>query len=139
MKSKLTVAFAAVGTAAMLTVVAGCGSSDSTSVPTGADLQGTWSQSGSGYEAGNPVSWENQTIVIDKADGQGFAGYKEYTPAGGQPQKETLNGVIGVDGNILIVDEDGKFEGQLNGNTLQGQYSEVGDDATAMNLEISKQ
>ena len=50
-----------------------------------------------------------------------------------------MNGVIGVDGNILIVDEDGKFEGQLNGNTLQGQYSEVGDDATAMNLEISKQ
>ena len=105
-------------------------------VPTGADLKGSWVQSGEGFEQGSPVTWENQSVVIDAADGQGFAGYKEYTPAGGQPQKEVINGVIGVDGKILIVDSDGTFQGRLSDGELQGQYAEVGADAAAVNLVI---
>lgn len=68
----------------------------------------------------------------------GFAGYKEYTREGEKPQKEIVNGVIGIDGNIVIVDDDGTFEGRLIDGKLQGQYVEVGEDATAINLVISR-
>jgi len=108
------------------------------SVPTGADLKGTWIQTGAGFEQGAPVTWENQTVVIEEASGQGFAGYKEYQGANEQPQKEAVNGVIGLDGSILIVDGDGTFQGRLSDGKLQGQYAEVGDDAAAINVEISR-
>ncbi len=134
---KRTIA-AAFGAAAVSTLV-GCGAETSAAVPTGADLKGTWNQAGAGYENGQPVRWDNQTVVIDEADGQGFAGYKEYTRAGEQPQKESVNGVIGPAGEILIVDEDGHFTGRLVDGTLRGQYAEVGDDATAINLELTRQ
>ena len=88
---------------------------------------------------GTPVTWQNQTVVIDEAEGQGFAGFKEYAREGEQPQKEVLNGVIGPNGDILIVDEDGTFAGQLTDGRLQGQYAESGDDAAAINLELSRQ
>lgn len=125
--------------AVLVATVSACGSDTSASVPSGADLQGTWTQSGAGFERGQSITWEDQTVVIEQADGQGFTGYKEYTPEGGQePQRETLNGVIGTDGNVLIVDEDGTFQGQLSGDTLRGQYAEAGEDATAMNLELTR-
>ena len=40
--------------------------------------------------------------------------------------------------DILIVDEDGLFEGRLVDGRMQGQYAEIGDDATAINLELSR-
>lgn len=136
MKRLISATVAAVGAGVVLTAVAGCGSDSSASVPTGADLKGTWSQSGAGFEKGVPVTWENQAVVIEKADGQGFAGFKEYTREGGKTQREAVNGVVGLDGNILFVDQDGKFEGRLIDGKLQGQYAEVGDDAAAINVEI---
>ena len=128
----------AVGAAAVICVAVGCGPDTSARVPTGAELRGTWNQAGAGYENGEPVTWENQTVVIDEADGQGFAGFKEYTREGEAPQKEVVNGVIGLNGDILIVDEDGRFDGRLIDGKIQGQYAEIGDDATAINLELSR-
>lgn len=124
--------------AAGAAISAGSACAADTSVPTGADLRGTWTQNGAGYENGVPVTWENQTVVIDEADGQGFAGFKEYTREGEPPQREIVNGVIGPDGNILIVDEDGRFEGRLVDGTLRGQYAEIGDDPGAINVELSR-
>jgi len=54
----------------------------------------------------------SRAIQLDKSDGQGLAGFKDYTRKGKQ-QKEAVNGVIGLDGNVLIVDEDGTFQGRL--------------------------
>ena len=77
--------------------------------------------------------------MVTEATGQGFTGYKEYTPEDGQPQKETINGVIAPDGDILITDDDGFTEGTLSGTTFSGQYAQVGEDSTAMNVEWTKQ
>ncbi len=136
----------AVVSAVAVIALAGCATDDtapvssaSVTAPTGADLVGTWTQSGAGFEGGVAVTWDNQTVVIEKADGQGFAGFKEYTREGEQPQKETLSGVVGLDGNVLIVDDDGTFEGRLADGKLEGQYAEVGKDAAAINVVISKQ
>lgn len=139
MKPTIRTTLAAVGAAAAIAAVAGCSSNPTATAPTGADLKGTWTQSGTGYENGVPVTWEGQTVVIEQAQGQGFTGFKEYTPEGGQPQKEVVNGVIGVDGAVLIVDEDGRFEGRLTDGKLQGQYAETSaEDATAMNVEMTR-
>lgn len=129
-------AFAFVCAAAVIITVASC---SSVQVPTGEDLKGTWIQTGAGYEKGRPVTWENQTVVIEKADGQGFAGFKKYTREGEQPQREAVNGVIGLNGDVLIVDEDGKFEGRFVDGKLQGQYAETGDDAAAINVELTRE
>ena len=83
-----------VGTAALIAALTGCWTDRAASAPTGADLKGTWVQQGTGYENGAPLTWENQTVVIDEADGQGFSGFKEYTREGQPPQKEIINGVI---------------------------------------------
>jgi hypothetical protein len=139
MKLMIRAGVLAIGAATTIVAVAGCGAESSESVPTGADLTGTWIQSGAGYEQGAPVVWENQTLVIESADGQGFTGFKEYTREGEQPQREAVNGVIGLDGNILIVDGDGRFDGRLTDGKLQGQYGESGADAAAINVEISRQ
>jgi hypothetical protein len=106
-------------------------------VPTGAELQGTWAQTGAGFERGRSVNWA-QTVVIDKADGQGFAGFKQYSQDGGPAHKESINGVIGLDGHILFVDDDGTFQGRLIQGKLQGQYAEVGKDPAAVNLTLQR-
>ena len=129
---------AAVGGAAVIINFASCVTKSSIQVPTGEDLKGTWSQTGAGFEKGGPVTWENQAVVIEKADGQGFAGFKEYTREGERPQKESVNGVIGFNGDVLIVDEDGTFKGRLVGGKLQGQYAEIGGDAAAINVELTR-
>lgn len=123
---------------AVVVTVAACGSGSSVEVPTGEDLVGTWSQTGAGYENAVPVTWENQTVVIVEAQGQGFTGFKEYTREGELPQTEAVNGVIGVDGDVLIVDEDGTFVGRFVDGRLQGQYAETGADASAINVELAR-
>jgi hypothetical protein len=124
MKSTIRARIAALGAGAIIAAVAGCGSDSatdsSTTVPTGDELVGTWTQTGEGFGNGAPITWENQTIVIESANGQGFTGVKQYTD-NGQPQTELINGVIGVDGTVLIVDDDGRFEGRLTDGKLQGQ------------------
>jgi len=136
LREPLSRAFTAISAAAVLITVASCSSVE---VPAGDDLKGTWRQTGAGYEQGRPVNWGNHIVVIEKASGQGFAGFKEYKRDGEQPQKEALNGVIGLDGNVLIVDEDGTFEGRFVGGKLRGQYAEVGGgDAAAINVELTR-
>lgn len=128
--------FTVVCAAAVILIVASC---SSVQVPTGEALKGTWIQTGAGYEKGRPVTWENQTVVIEKAKGQGFAGFKKYKREGEQPQRESVNGVIGLNGDVLIVDEDGTFKGRfVGGKKLQGQYAEIGDDAAAINVELTR-
>lgn len=126
-------------TAVVIITLASCGSDSSVAVPTGDDLEGTWIQEGAGYEDGEPVTWEDQTVVIEESEGQGFAGFKEYTRDGEQPQRETVNGVVGVDGDVLIVDEDGTFVGRFVDGRLVGQYAELGDDTAAINVELVRE
>lgn len=135
--------FAACAAAAIIAVVSGCDANPSTKVPTAADLKGTWIQAGDGYERGVRVTPENKgfeaTVVIAEADGRGFTGYKEHTDPGQPTQREMLHGVVGLDGEILITDEDGFFTGKLVDGKIRGQYAEIGKDAAAINVELSRQ
>lgn len=125
-------------TAALVTIATGCQTDSADSVPTGAELIGTWAQNGVGYEQGEPATWVDQTVVIESADGQGFTGYKEYTPEGDVAKQEIVNGVIGADGEIIIADEDGFFRGRLDDEAIIGQYVEAGADHGAMNIELTR-
>ncbi len=141
MNRTLTASIAALAAAASITIAAGCGSSDSAEVPTGADMKGTWVQTATGYDNGKLDSWKGDAagnIVFDKASGQSFTGYKTYTPPEGGAVKETMQGVIAPDGDILITDEDGFFEGTLENGTFTGQYAEMGADSAAMNVTWTK-
>jgi hypothetical protein len=120
-----------------ITLMISLTSCSSVPVPAGADLQGTWAQTGAGFERGRSVNWA-QKVVIDKADGQGFAGFKQYSQDGGPTHRESINGVIGLDGHILFVDDDGTFQGRLFKGKLQGQYAEVGKDPAAVNLTLQR-
>ena len=139
---KHTVSALACAGAAVIAVAAGCGPGPAAKVPTATDLKGTWSQAGDGYERGARVTPENKgfeaTVVIAEADGQGFTGYKEHTDPGEEPQREVLHGVVGLDGEILITDEDGFFTGKLVDGKIRGQYAEIGKDAAAINVELSR-
>lgn len=137
---KLAAAIGIVTATAVIGLAAGCGSDAEAAVPTGADLKGTWAQEGAGYENGKSITWTDQTVVVTAADGQGFSGYKEYTPAGGgDPQRETFNGVIGLDGEVFIADGDGFYEGRIEDGAFVGEYVEVGADSTAMNVTFTRQ
>lgn len=141
MNRTLLTSIAALAAAASITIAAGCGSSDSASVPTGADMKGTWVQTATGYDNGELDSWKGAAagnIVFDKASGQSFTGYKTYTPPEGGPVKETMQGVIAPDGDILITDQDGFYEGTLENGTFTALYAETGDDATARNVTWTK-
>lgn len=138
MNRHLTTALAVTCAAALITVAAGCGSSSSAEVPTGADMKGTWTSTGSGYENGKAVTWQSSTIIIDKAVGQAFSGNEKYTASGGVVFKEPIQGVIAPDGDILIVEEDGFYEGTLENGVFTGQYAEIGDEPTAMNVTLTK-
>lgn len=132
-------ALVAVTASVVVGVTAGCSGTTSSRIPTGADLKGTWNQTGTGFEQGAQANWDNQKVVITEAAGQGFTGFKEYVKPGQPPKKEALNGVVGVDGDILITDEDGIFRGRLVDGKIQGQYAEAGADSTAFNVELNKQ
>jgi hypothetical protein len=138
MNRHLTTALAVTCAAALITVAAGCGSSSSAEVPTGADMKGTWTSTGSGYENGKAVTWQSSTIIIDKAVGQAFSGNEKYTASGGVVFKEPIQGVIAPDGDILIVEEDGFYEGTLENGVFTGQDAEIGDEPTAMNVTLTK-
>ena len=138
MRLRISIALTAAVTALLVTIGAGCASNSSESVPTGAELIGTWQQTGAGYERGESVIWVDQVVVIEAADGQGFTGFKEYTKEGQGPQQEIVNGVIAPNGDILITDEDGFFRGRLEDETILGQHVEVGDDSSAINLELKR-
>ena len=73
-------------------------------------------------------------------DNAGVTNLRKSEPHPGEkPQKETINGVVGRDGDILITDEDGYFTGQLVDGKISGQYAEIGNDAAAINMELSRQ
>lgn len=126
-------------TAAIVGVAAGCSRDSGNRIPTGAELKGTWNQTGAGYEGGVLDTDLDRKIVITAADGQGFTGFKEHSKPGATAQKETLNGVVGVDGDILMTDDDGFFRGRLVDGKIQGQYAEVGKDSAALNIVLEKQ
>jgi hypothetical protein len=118
-------------------VVSGCGVEKSATVPAAKDLIGTWDQTGAGFEEGKPVTWKDQKLVVEKAEGQGFAGFKEYDNEGEDPRKELVNGAVGVDGDIRIVDEDGFFVGRLVDGKIRGQYVEVKKgESQVLNVEL---
>lgn len=117
--------------------VSGCGAASSVKAPAAKDLIGTWAQTGAGFEEGKPVTWKDQTLVVETVEGQGFTGFKEYDNEGEDPQKEVVNGAVGVNGDIRIVDEDGFFVGRLVDGKIQGQYIEVKKgEAQVLNVEL---
>ncbi len=138
MNRHLTTALAVTCAAALITVAAGCGSSSSAEVPTGADMKGTWTSMYSGYAVGKAVTWPPSTIIIDKAVGQAFSGNEKYTTSGGVVFREPTQGVIAPDGDILIIQEDGFYEGTLENGVFTGQYAEIGDEPVAMNVTLTK-
>lgn len=140
MNRRIATAIAALGAAATITVAAGCGSSDSASVPTGEELKGTYVIAGEGYADGKPQKWDNpnSTMVIDMANGQAFAGSKSYVNSEGQKQSYKVNGVIAPDGEILITEPDAFFEGTYADGVITGQYGEMGDDAMAANITYTR-
>jgi hypothetical protein len=124
--------------AAVLTIgaVSGCGAGTSAKVPDAKDLIGTWAQTGAGFREGKPVTWET-TVVVETVEGQGFTGFKEYDNEGEDPQKEVVNGAVGVNGDIRIADEDGLFVGRLVDGKIVGQHVEVSKgESQVLNVEL---
>jgi hypothetical protein len=128
--------------AALLTVgtVSGCAAENSAKTPAAKDLIGTWSVTTAGFEAGKHESAKSQWVV-EAAEGQAFVGFKEYQDPGEDPQKEVLNGAVGVDGDIRIADSDGFFTGRMTDGKILGQYIEAKDaaDSAVLNVEMSRQ
>lgn len=126
---------------ALLTIgaVSGCAADTSAKIPAAKDLIGTWSVTQAGFEAGKYESGNSQWVV-EAAEGQAFVGFKEYQDPGEDPQKEVLNGAIGVDGDIRIADSDGFFAGRMKDGKIIGQYIEAKDaaDSTVLNVELSR-
>jgi len=60
--------------------------------------------SGVGYERGVRVTSENQTMVIEAAEGQTFTRFKDYTRDGEQPQQEVVNGSFGDDAAAINIE-----------------------------------
>lgn len=134
MKLLISTALAALLTAG---AVSGCGANTSAKAPEAKDLIGTWAQNGAGFEEGKPVTWKDQTVVVEAAEGQGFTGFKEYDNEGEDPQKERVNGAVGINGDIRIVDEDGFFVGRLTDGKIVGQYIEVKKgESQVLNVEL---
>lgn len=137
MKLLISTVFAVLLSAA---TVSGCGADTAAKAPAAKDLIGTWAQNGAGYEEGKPVTWKDQTLVVEAAEGQGFTGFKEYDNEGEDPQKEVVNGAVGVNGDIRIVDEDGFFVGRLVDGKILGQYVEVKKgESQVLNVELVRQ
>ena len=128
--------------AALLTVgaVSGCAAETSAKIPAAKDLIGTWSVTTAGFEGGKHESHKSQWVV-EAAEGQAFLGFKEYQDPGEDPQKEVLNGAVGVDGDIRIADSDGFFTGRMTDGKILGQYIEAKDaaDSAVLNIEMSRQ
>ena len=134
MKLLISTAVTALLAAGALT---GCGADTAAKAPAASDLIGTWAQMGAGYEEGKPVIWKDQTVIIEAAEGQGFTGFKEYDNEGEDPQKEVVNGAVGVDGDIRIADEDGFFVGRLVDGKILGQYIEAKKgESQVLNVEL---
>lgn len=131
--------------AAGLAVAALTGCSSSTtaedqSAVTGDQLVGTWGGTNAGYEGIDAVYVDKPlTLVVQEASGQAFFGFKEWTEPDGAVADEFIRGVVTPGGLVTIVDGDGVFEGVVSGSTLTGTYVEVGDDAAALEVELTKQ
>ena len=128
--------------AALLTVgaLSGCAAENSAKIPAAKDLIGTWSVTTAGFEGGKHESHKSQWVV-EAAEGQAILGFKEYQDPGEDPQKEVLNGAVGVDGDIRIADSDGFFTSRMTDGKIIGQYIEAKDaaDSAVLNVEMSRQ
>lgn len=131
--------------AATVCLTVGCSRAPQAKALSGADLEGTWVYSATGFERGKPEVWEPNTMVVERADGQNFTGYFEYPTddepdssgdPGKQTMRETLTGVVTAGGDVLIVDQDGRFEMKMFDGKMQGQYADG--NPTVMNVEMTR-
>lgn len=119
-----------------LVLVAGC--LLSSSVAYGSELLGTWQQMdvygarsvnkgdhnvnvGANYIPGKKKLF---TLKIESLSDDKRAFHGQWCSAN---KCESLVGVVRFDGSLLMVDEDGRFDGILKGETLEMCYSEPGE------------
>ena len=110
----------------------------SSSLAQGSDLVGTWQEidtfgarsatksdhnvnKGSLYLQGNKKLF---TLKIDSVSDDKRAFHGQWCSAN---KCESLVGVIRFDGSLLMVDEDGRFDGKITDDTLEMCYSEPGE------------
>ncbi len=124
-------------------VLAGCGSE---SAPAASSLVGTWEGTASGYSRGTNEDAVTLTIVIADADDANgtFTGERRNTAAdvarvGISGPTAKVDGVVAPWGEISMVHEEGTFTLEQEGDQLVGRYLEVGDDAAAKAVTLTKQ
>lgn len=113
-------------------------SSGSSSV-SGQQMVGTWAGTNSGYVVNDAFVTQETKLVVERAEGQAFAGYKEWTEADGTTASQEIKGVVTPEGRVFIVEEDAVLEATLSGSEITGVYAETGEDHAAFAVALTKQ
>jgi len=144
-KASITGIGALVAMAIMGGVLTGCGSESSASAPAASSLVGTWEGTAVGYSGGKLEEAVPLTVVITEADDASgtFAGERS-TPAEEAARvnmnpEHVLDGVVSPWGEIAMVHDEGSFTLELEGDRLVGRYLEVGEDAAAKAITLTRQ
>ncbi len=123
-------------------VVAGCGSD---SAPAASSLVGTWEGTATGYSGGTSEEAVTLTIVIADADDANgtFTGERRNPAADVERVRISgptakIDGVVAPWGEIAMVHDEGTFTLEQEGDQLVGRYLEVGDDAAAKAVTLTK-
>ena len=141
---RISIALAgAVGTAVLAGgVLAGCGGE---SAPAASSLVGTWEGTATGYSRGTGEASVPLTIVIADADDANgtFTGERRNPAADAARVKMSgptakVDGVVSPWGEIAMVHDEGTFTLEQEGDQLVGRYLEVGDDAAAKAVTLTK-
>ncbi len=138
----LTVAAAAGSVLLAGGVLAGCGSE---STPAASSLVGTWEGTATGYSRGTSEDPVALAIVIADADDANgtFTGERRNPAADVARVKISgptakVDGVVSPWGEIAMVHDEGTFTLEQEGDQLVGRYLEVGDDAAAKAVTLTK-
>ena len=125
-------------------LLAGCGSDSSAEAPpTASSLIGTWSGPASGYGRGTFEGPNTMVLTITKAndDSGTFTGTKRVTHSGDAAASpgEVVDGAVTEVSRVHMTDADGFLTAALDGDTMRGQYQEVGADGAVRNFTLTRQ
>lgn len=123
-------------------MLAGCGGD---TAPAASSLVGTWEGTATGYSRGEDQSAVTLTVVITDADDANgtFSGVRRSSAGDVARVKMSgpsakLDGVVAPWGEIAMVHDEGTFTLEREGDQLVGRYLEVGDDAAAKAVTLTK-